>query len=201
MALLAGLVLGMAMADFVSGLVHWACDSWGDERSAWLGPSLIAAFREHHRDPRAMLRHPWIEGNAQAALPAALLLGALALPASRAALEAHPMAHAFLWSLACAGGLSNLFHRWAHLPAPSRLVRALQRAGLAISPSRHARHHRGRHHAAYCITTGWCNAALDRLGFWRGLERRVERLTGARPRSRYGGVPGRPAGSEEQGTT
>ena len=36
---LLGLVLGIAAADWVTGAVHWACDTWGSERTPWLlGP-------------------------------------------------------------------------------------------------------------------------------------------------------------------
>jgi hypothetical protein len=63
----AGLVLGVLSADLLTGVIHWACDTWGDEETPLLGPGLIYSFREHHRDPLAMLDHDWVEVNGHAA--------------------------------------------------------------------------------------------------------------------------------------
>src|SRR5881397_3395513 len=47
-ALLAALLFGYFLADFSSGAVHWAMDTWFDERS--MGRA-IAITREHHTHP------------------------------------------------------------------------------------------------------------------------------------------------------
>ena len=176
-----GLALGALAADLVTGAVHWACDSWGSERTPWLGDGLIRSFREHHRDPRAMLDHDWMERNGQAAIPAAVCLFGMTLPASRELLEESPGLHGFLTSFFLLGAFANQAHSWAHAPAPPAWVRALQRSGLVLSPSRHTLHHAGRHRLGYCIATGWANPLLDRIGFWRAAERLISALTGAQP--------------------
>ena len=66
---------------------------------------------------------------------------------------------------------TNLIHRWAHMPRPPRAARWLQERGLILSSERHARHHRRPFDRAYCITTGWLNTPMDRLGVWTALER------------------------------
>jgi len=96
---LGGFVLGMLAADGITGCVHWACDTWGSPRTPWIGPALIRSFREHHRDPRAICRHDWVEVNREPALAAALGFALLALPPLREWALGHPMAYAFLWSL------------------------------------------------------------------------------------------------------
>jgi len=65
------LLAGVLLADLLAGGVHWACDTWGDERTRWLGRSLIKSFRDHHHRPRAMLEHDWVEVNGEAATAAA----------------------------------------------------------------------------------------------------------------------------------
>jgi plasmanylethanolamine desaturase len=162
--------------------VHWGCDTWGDERTPWIGPGLIHSFREHHDAPRAMVDHDWIEVNAEPALAASAAFAVLAHPAAQGWLGERAFVAAFAWSLIAAASLANQLHQWSHAPAPPRAVRALQRAGLVLPPARHARHHRPPHTTDYCITGGWLNPLLDALGFWRGLERAVTRVTGASPR-------------------
>jgi ubiquitin-conjugating enzyme E2 variant len=170
---LAGVVLGALAVDGASGLVHWACDTWGDERTPWLGPTLIYAFREHHRDPRAMLDHPWTSVNREPGIAAAVGLLLLSLPALAPLLEGHVFVYGFVCSFIAYGASANQLHQWAHMPSPPRPVRLAQRFWLILSPERHARHHRGANTVAYCISTGWLNPTLDAVGFWHKLERGI----------------------------
>jgi ubiquitin-conjugating enzyme E2 variant len=73
-------------------------------------------------------------------------------------------------------------HQWAHQSEPPRVVAWLQRAGLMLDRGQHARHHTPPFVANYCITTGWCNRALTRVGFFPALERAITRVTGIEPR-------------------
>ena len=178
----AGAAVGAWAADLVTGLVHWACDTWGDERTRIVGAGLIQGFREHHDDPRAMLEHDWIEVNGEPALAACAAFVVLALPAVQEWLADRAFLAAFAWSLVVLGGLANQIHQWSHDPAPTRWIAWTQRVGLILTPARHDRHHRAPHDGDYCIAGGWLNAALDAAGFWRALERAVTRLSGATPR-------------------
>jgi ubiquitin-conjugating enzyme E2 variant len=174
---------GVLAADFVSGLVHWACDTWGSEHSRWFGSSLIRSFREHHRRPQAMVAHDWIEVNGEAATAAAAFFALMLLGGPAAWLREHPGAYTFAWATISVGALSNQLHQWTHRPAPPRLARILQRAGLILSLRRHAPHHRAPCVNRYCISTGWMNEPLDAIHFWRGLERAIRWSTGAEPRA------------------
>lgn len=162
--------LGILAADFLSGFVHWACDTWGDERTPWVGDGLIRSFREHHSDPEAMCDHDWIEVNGQAAVPVTLAFcGLCSLEMS----EATPFLKPFLWSALTFAGLTNQLHQWAHRPEPSAMVRCLQRMGLILSPTAHDAHHCGSHDRGFCVSTGWLNPLLDRVEFWRRLENQL----------------------------
>jgi ubiquitin-conjugating enzyme E2 variant len=179
---LAGALAGMLVADLASGLVHWACDSWGSERTRWVGPGLIRAFREHHRAPQAMLEHDWIEVNGEAAAAAAvgfaLLLAGWPLEPGQS-----PFLYALLWAAIGLSGTTNQLHRWAHDPTPPATIRRLQRLRLVLSRRQHASHHRAPHTRCYCISTGWLNPLLDGVGFWRALERAVALVFRVVPRS------------------
>ncbi len=180
--LLLGLVLGALLADLVSGLVHWACDTWGDEQTPLFGPTLIYAFRDHHHRPCDMLGRHWTSVNRETGLAAAGALVGSSLPPVAGWLGDHVFVHALGLSLLAYGAAANQLHCWAHDPRPPRLVRRAQRLGLILSPERHRRHHRWPNTSSYCISAGWLNPALDRMDFWRRLERLVSRLTGATAR-------------------
>lgn len=162
----AGLAAYVA-ADLVSGAVHWFCDRFGTERTPVIGPSVIEPFREHHRDPLAITRRGFVAVNASNLLA---VLPVLAL----AGLGEPSLGHAFLLVFALAVGLTNQLHKWAHAPRVPRAVAWLHRTRLIMPPDHHARHHRGETHA-FCVTSGWCNPLLDRLGVFARLERRIRR--------------------------
>lgn len=183
LGVLVALLLGAVVADLLAGGVHWACDTWGDEQTRWLGTGLIRSFREHHHRPRAMLEHDWIEVNGEAAAAALGSFAVMAIGGPALALLDHPCWYAFAWSATGVSALSNQIHQWAHTHAPPRLVGKLQRCGLILSLRRHAPHHRAPCIDHYCITTGWMNPTLDGSGFWRALERWISRVTGATPRA------------------
>ena len=174
------LAAGVIAADFGSGLVHWAADTWGRDDLPVIGHRLLVPFRVHHINPDDFLRRSFVDTNGDVAFLAAVLLAALLL----IPLEARWAAPLATFGLAFCGigMLTNQIHQWAHMPAPPPLVRILQDAGIILGRAEHAVHHGRPYDAHYCITTGWCNRPLEAVGFYRGLERMIERLTGARPR-------------------
>jgi ubiquitin-conjugating enzyme E2 variant len=162
----------LILADFGSGVVHWAFDRWGDVDTPLIGPNLIRTFREHHTDPAAMTRHSFVESNGGPAMAACGLLSlGLAIPGI--------VTSALFW-LSAFVFFTNVIHGWAHKRAPAP-ARWLQRHGLILSPQHHGGHHTWPHDHGYCITTGWCNPVLDYFGVWDKAERVITALTGAVP--------------------
>ena len=176
---LSAFMLGFVAADFTSGFVHWLADTWGTPEWPIIGKALIRPFREHHVDQKEITRHDFIETNGNNCFISIV-------PAASAAL----LPDGTVWFFAAAVTFSmcfaifgtNQFHKWAHMDAPPRLVRLLQRANLVLPPEHHAIHHTAPYAKYYCITVGWLNEALFRLRFFQTLEKVVTRLTGLVPR-------------------
>ena len=169
------MLLGLAGADLLGGVAHWACDTFGSERTPVVGPLVIAPFREHHVDPQILARKDFFDASSSNAWAGLSLLTPwlLLVPA-----PSTPLAVAldsFAVSLSGFVFLTNAYHQWAHQEEPPRLARWLWRLHLAIPPEHHARHH-ARGDGAYCVTTGWCNAQLERWGVFERVERLVSRL-------------------------
>ncbi len=179
---LTGALLAYLAADLVSGLVHWAADTWGSPDLPILGPAVLRPFREHHRDPLAITRHDFVETNGNNCL--------ISLPALGIALWLAPgpggggnlFLSSFLGALVVWVLLTNQFHKWAHLPSPPPLLAFLQRWHLILPPAHHALHHTRPFTSHYCITTGWLNWPLNWARFFPVLEWCITACTGALPR-------------------
>jgi ubiquitin-conjugating enzyme E2 variant len=170
------LFAGLLAADFVSGVGHWLFDRCLSETTPLLGPLAVRAFREHHADPQALLSHGFVELNGETALAMLPLLGVAAALPDPGSGRAAAFVHVALVSMAALLVATNSLHRLAHARRAPRLAARLQRAGLLLSPVHHARHHAAAHDRAYCITVGWWNPLLDRVGFFAALERALARL-------------------------
>jgi ubiquitin-conjugating enzyme E2 variant len=171
----AALVAGWVAADLFSGLVHWGFDTWGSIRTPVLGPAFIRPFREHHHDPQAMTRHDFIETNGASCLACVPML------AWMAAMPLHSAGwtwmHAVLLATALGVLATNQCHKWAHTD-PQRLpdiVRMAQRLRFVLHPGDHRRHHAAPFDSHYCTANGWLNGPLERLLFFRRLERLIRR--------------------------
>ena len=177
-------VAGLAGADFMSGVVHWAGDTWGSERTWWLGQRLIRPFRFHHAHPLNMLKSHFFTTNGDTSLASLpFLLTPFALPLDTAVGRACAI---FLWAVGGWGMWTHQFHQWAHMKSPPRVVGWLQRRGLILASEHHRRHHKSPFEVNYCITTGWCDPLLTRFRFFPAMEWMVSKVSGIRPRAELG---------------
>ena len=174
------LIAGCTAADFGSGLIHWAADTWGRDDCPFIGPRLLVPFRVHHVNPDDFLRRRFVDTNGEVAaiaVPVLVLLNAVPLDTGWGA-----AATVFGFAFCGLGSLTNQIHQWSHMPSPPTFIRELQAWGVLLGRTEHAAHHSRPYDRHYCITTGWCNRPLDAIAFFRRMERAITALTGVSPR-------------------
>ncbi|XP_059613685.1 plasmanylethanolamine desaturase 1 [Phlebotomus argentipes] len=177
---------GILTADFGSGLVHWAADTWGSVELPIIGKNFLRPFREHHIDPTSITRHDFIETNGDNFMIAIPILGRLAynfLSRSQAEIQQDFAFSAYLFLCSIFVAMTNQIHKWSHtywgLP---RWVIFLQDYHIMLPRRHHRIHHVAPHETYFCITTGWLNWPLEKIRFWTCLENLIEYTTGCRPR-------------------
>jgi len=166
------ILFGIVLSDFMSGFLHWFFDTFFDETTPFIGPHLIAPFREHHRDSMAMTHHSFIELTGNSFIAYVLPLGGVwwvgpEIPETQFGV----FNYAWWTAMTIALTMTNQLHCWAHQASPPRFARWLQRCGMTISATHHARHHAPPYRLAYCITNGWTNRLADKLGIFSRLEK------------------------------
>ncbi len=154
---------GWLAADLLSGLLHFAFDTWGSASTPLIGRAFIRPFREHHADPEAMARHDFVEthgASCLAALPLLAVCAALPFDSGAAILG-----QGLLLCIAFGALATNQCHKWAHMEeaATPRLVQLAQRWRLALPREHHLRHHTSPFDSNFCMSCGWMNAPLNAL--------------------------------------
>ena len=171
--------------DFVSGVVHWAEDSYGTASTPVIGRWIVEPNLVHHQDGTAFVRKSWLASSWDLAAVGLAIIG---ISAAAGALTWHVVLFALL------GANANQVHKWNHMrrsevPAP---VRLLQRLRVLQSSRHHAGHHGGTKDSRYCVITEALNPVLDGIGFWRMLEAALAPVLGL-PRPQAGVLKPPPA--------
>ncbi len=172
-----GALLGLVFGDFVTGLVHWAADTYGEESTPLIGRSLVRPFRVHHVRPLEICEHGIVETVGNTCILAAPLLTMFIVIAAFG--ETSAAAGFMVFTAVVTVGVTvatNQFHKWAHQDARPRIVSALQRSRIILSPEHHRTHHTAPFQSSYAITNGWLNPLLNRTRFFRRLERALRAL-------------------------
>lgn len=168
-------LVAMMTADFVSGVVHCAADNFGHEKTPIFGVAFIRPFRDHHRDPKDITRHDFIETNGNSCLVNLTVLVPTYYLAVGSTHGIFPLlASVFVLMFTVMIVLTNQVHKWSHQDAPPRLIVRLQKAGVILSPENHQVHHTPPFDRNYCITTGWMNSLTERTRFFAWMVRTVK---------------------------
>ncbi|KAG5875693.1 hypothetical protein JTB14_023972 [Gonioctena quinquepunctata] len=178
---------GIVTADFGSGLVHWAADTWGSVELPIIGKNFLRPFREHHIDPTSITRHDFIETNGDNFMVTIPFLGRMVwdfLTLSKEDVQNKFTWNCYVFLLAIFVAMTNQIHKWSHtyFGLPGWVV-FLQEYRIILPRRHHRIHHVAPHETYFCITTGWLNWPMEKLRFWSALEMLIEALTGCKPRA------------------
>lgn len=165
---------GLYIADFVSGVVHWAEDRYGDPKWPLLGHT-IRENLQHHKTPRSFLKGTIWTRNREVLFIGIGFLGAF---------WALGWLNLMTISAVIFGICANEIHASAHRSPKENgpIITFLQRLGLMQSHMHHAAHHRHAKDSNYCVMTNHLNPILERMHLFRGLEWLVKKTTGLTPR-------------------
>jgi len=172
--------LSMSLADFFSGIVHWAADTWGTLETPLVGNSFIRSFREHHVDPVAITRHDLFETNGDNCMVTIPILFVTALSTVDTLYDY--FVQSFLLLLVFWVCLTNQIHKWSHTYRLPKYVILLMDLGIILSKKDHGIHHKMPFDKYYCITNGWLNPYLASINFWKRLESVITTVVGVVPR-------------------
>lgn len=164
------------LADFLTGLVHFAQDRLLLEPSRFLFINRIKLDNDlHHAKPAAMTRFSmWenINTSAPYTIPVAGCLFLLGCPT-------------VIWLALFFASFANLVHRFAHLPKAKvpPLVKAVQWTGLFITFDHHHVHHFDKNGTIkkevttvrFCPMTNWLNPILDKVGLFMFIARMLNK--------------------------
>ena len=170
---LPALFVGYLLADFITGTIHWFCDTFFDEETPVIGNFIIYSFREHHSHPLLITKDKFIEQDTTSFFIFMPFLYFATFSESNYLYSSNSIYGHFILIGVCIGTFcTNLFHKWAHQRNQNPIIRKLQKLGLILNPDLHKKHHMD-HSKSYCVTSGLMNPVLDYINFYANIERLI----------------------------
>lgn len=167
-----GLLFGYLAADFVSGVVHWLADRYGNPATPFFGSHFITPFREHHKVPSAIIGNDFVTINGNVAILLMPIIFILLLTFGLLPTILSTTAVGF----AVGSMLTNQIHKWAHSDSPPKIIKLLQSIGVVISKGQHNIHHISPYDTYYFITVGWLNGPFHAFNVFGKMEKILKRL-------------------------
>ena len=170
---LPALFVGYLLADFITGTIHWFCDTFFDEETPVIGNFIIYSFREHHSYPLLITKDKFIEQDTTSFFILMPFLYLATFSEINYLYSPNSIYGHFILIGICIGTFcTNLFHKWAHQRNQKPIIKKLQKLGLILNPDLHKKLHKD-HSKSYCVTSGLMNPVLDYINFYANTERLI----------------------------
>lgn len=165
----------LLFADFLSGFLHWALDTYGNPNWKFLGfgKHVVIPNLFHHKRQRDVVKHSyWVRNNTTFAT--AIIVTAVVYLVSLffgGILSWQSMLIFFIIS-----SQTNELHVMTHRTKEEngKIITFLQNIYVLQTRRHHALHHAPGNNVRYCVLTNFLNPILDRFGFWALLEDAIQ---------------------------
>ncbi len=150
-------------ADFITGVVHWWQDAYGNPKWPIIGKFVIEPNLIHHQNPRHMLQgNYWYRVNTS-------VFTAVILSVTFWLLGWHSW-QMVVCLMFCSQG--NEIHAMGHRTDKEngKFICALQKIGIIQTRRTHGWHHKAPYDTNFCVMTEFLNPALNWIGFWNKVE-------------------------------
>lgn len=149
------------IADFITGLFHWAEDTYGTIDDTWFSKYIWEPNIMHHKHPSDIAKNSFLDRNIIQWVIAALFIGLYAI------------FFPITWQLILIGILAsfgNEIHVWSHRKTNPWWIELLQDMCIIQTKLHHAKHHLKPYSTRYCVITNIVNPILETIRFWESLE-------------------------------
>ncbi len=171
------IISGYLFADFLAGIYHWIKDTYFSPFTPLIGKTFIWGSRLHHVRPRYVIEF----SDRELFIDSAKWVGLWMFP-----LMFYTGCNPFLMSLFIVLSVNDIVHKYAHMIDIEKpfIINLLQKINVIQSDDEHRIHHIEPHESNYCPITPYVNKYLEKINFWRNIEKVVEFVTGIKPRDK-----------------
>lgn len=151
------------LADFLTGVIHWWEDTYGNPKWPIIGKHVVLPNLDHHSNPRLLLQGTyWNRINTS--VYAAVIIGIILWLCGYGSWQ---MGLCLLFS-----SQGNEIHAIAHRSdrENGRFIVKLQRLGIIQTRKSHGWHHKAPYDTNFCVMTEFCNPILNKIHFWDRVE-------------------------------
>ena len=169
--------MGYLFADFIMAKYHWFKDSYCSPSTPIIGKFMIQKSRIHHIKPRYILEVSDAKILSESTFWTSLWTIPLVFIFRKFRI--------FFATLFSFISINDVSHKYAHMDDLERPLWAtiLQKFRLFQSYEEHHLHHIEPHDSNYAPITPWINPILEKINYWRRLEKLIELSIGIKARN------------------
>ncbi len=167
----AQILLLWLLADFITGLVHWWQDAYGNPTWPIVGKYVVVPNLNHHKNPRGMLKDKYWTRVGASVITAILLITIFWFCGW----------HSWRMILCLAFTTQgNHIHAMAHRTKKENgpVIMFLQKLGIFQNRKMHGWHHKAPYDTNFFILTDYLNPLFNKIRFFERLEKLVLKVLG-----------------------